>query len=97
MSEVKSIGEVILKISKSKEYENSAIAQWYNRERNNMGDVEFVSRLIKDNHYLTTKEEKSWYRSALYGALNWGYKIDHEQDAYRKALKRKRIIHIYKY
>lgn len=62
-------------------------------KRNNMGDVEFVSRLVKDNQYLTTDEEKSWYKSALYGALNWGYKIDKEQDAYRKAQKRKSVIH----
>ncbi|SFG55424.1 hypothetical protein [Prevotella sp. KH2C16] len=34
MSEVKSIGEVILEIAANKEYENSAIAQWYNRKRN---------------------------------------------------------------
>ena len=95
MSELKSIGEVILKISKSKEYENSAIAQWFNRKINYMGDVEFVSRLIKENHYLTTKEEKSWYRSALYGTFKFGYKIDKEQDAYRKAQKRKNIIHRY--
>lgn len=33
MSEVKSIGEVILEISNSKEYENSAIAQWFNRKK----------------------------------------------------------------
>lgn len=60
-----------------------------------MGDIEFVSRLVKDNHYLATEEEKSWYRSALYGALNWGYKIGHEQDVYRKAQKRKNVIHRY--
>lgn len=34
MSEVKSIGEVILEIATNKDYENSAIAQWYNRKRN---------------------------------------------------------------
>lgn len=60
-----------------------------------MEDVEFVRQLVKDNQYLTTEEEKSWYRSALYGALNWGYKIDKEQEAYRKAQKRKNVIHRY--
>ncbi len=60
-----------------------------------MGDVEFVSRLVKDNHYLTRDEEKSWYISALYGALNWGYKIDREQNVYSKAQKRKNVIHRY--
>lgn len=30
MSEVKQIGEIILEITTSKEYENSAVAQWYN-------------------------------------------------------------------
>lgn len=60
-----------------------------------MEDVEFVNRLVEDNHYLITEEEKSWYRSALYGALNWGYKIDKEQEAYRKAQKRKNVIHRY--
>lgn len=64
-------------------------------KRNNMGDVEFVSRLVKDNHYLTRDEEKSWYISALYGALNWGYKIDREQNVYSKAQKRKNVIHRY--
>lgn len=33
MSEVKTIGEVILEIAASKEYENSAIAQWYNKKK----------------------------------------------------------------
>ena len=33
MSEVKSIGEVILEIANSKEYENSAIAQWLKRKK----------------------------------------------------------------
>lgn len=32
MSEVKLIGEVILEIATSKEYENSAVAQWYKRK-----------------------------------------------------------------
>ncbi len=30
MSEVKQIGEIILEIAVSKEYENSTVAQWYN-------------------------------------------------------------------
>ena len=34
MSEVKSIEELILEIASNKEYENSAIEQWYNRKRN---------------------------------------------------------------
>lgn len=33
MSEVKQIGEIILEIATSKEYGNSAIAQWYNRKK----------------------------------------------------------------
>lgn len=33
MSDVKVIGEVILEIATNKEYENSAIAQWYNRKK----------------------------------------------------------------
>lgn len=33
MSEVKQIGEIILEIAVSKEYENSAVAQWYNRKK----------------------------------------------------------------
>ena len=33
MSEIKSVGEVILEIATNKEYENSAIAQWFNRKR----------------------------------------------------------------
>mgnify|MGYP000843672963 FL=1 len=33
MSEVKTIGEVISEIAISKEYENSAIAQWYNKKK----------------------------------------------------------------
>lgn len=33
MREVKSVGEVILEIATSKEYENSAIAQWFNRKK----------------------------------------------------------------
>lgn len=34
MSEVKSVSDVILEIAASKEYENSAIAQWYNKKKN---------------------------------------------------------------
>lgn len=33
MSEVKSVSDVILEIAASKEYENSAVAQWYNRKK----------------------------------------------------------------
>lgn len=33
MSEVKKIGEIILEIAVSKECENSAVAQWYNRKK----------------------------------------------------------------
>lgn len=31
MSEIKSVGKVILEIATNKEYENSAIAQWYKK------------------------------------------------------------------
>ena len=44
-------------------------------KRNMMKDFEFVGRLVKGNQYLTTEEEKTWCRSALFGALNWGYRI----------------------
>lgn len=63
------------------------------KEMKRMEELEFVSRLIKDNQYLTTEEEKGWYRSALHAALNWGHKIDREQEAYRMAQKRKSVIH----
>lgn len=33
MREVKSIGDVILEIDTSKEYEKRAIAQWFNRKK----------------------------------------------------------------
>lgn len=33
MSEVKTIGEVILEIAINKEYKNSAITQWYNKKK----------------------------------------------------------------
>lgn len=33
MSKVKQIGEIILEIAADKEYENSAVAQWYNRKK----------------------------------------------------------------
>lgn len=33
MNEVKSVSEVILEIAASKEYENSAVAQWFNRKK----------------------------------------------------------------
>lgn len=58
-----------------------------------MKELEFVSRMVEDNHYLVTNEEKAWYRSALYAALNWGHYIDREQEAYKIAQKRKSVIH----
>lgn len=33
MSKVKQIGEIILEIAADKEYENSAIAQWFNKKK----------------------------------------------------------------
>lgn len=33
MSEIKAVSDVILEIAVSKEYENSAVAQWYNRKK----------------------------------------------------------------
>lgn len=33
MSEIKSVSDVILEIASSKEYENSVVAQWYNRKK----------------------------------------------------------------
>ena len=55
-------------------------------------DFEFVSRLVKDNQYLTTEEEKAWCRSALFVSLCWGRRIDCEQKAYRMKQKQKSII-----
>ena len=60
-------------------------------KRNMMKDFEFVGRLVKGNQYLTTEEEKAWCRSALFGALNWGYRIDREQEIYIKAQKSKNV------
>lgn len=57
-----------------------------------MKDFEFVGRLVKGNQYLTTEEEKAWYRSALSGALEWGYRVDREQQEYRMKQKQKSII-----
>lgn len=58
-----------------------------------MNDLEFIESLVAQNEYLTTEEEKLWYRSALYAAIKWGRKIEREQDAYNKAQKRKSIIY----
>lgn len=57
-----------------------------------MNDLEFIESMVAQNEYLTTEEEKSWYRSAIYAAIEWGRKIDREQDAYNRAQKRKSII-----
>lgn len=57
-----------------------------------MLDFGFVNYLVRDNEYLTTEEEKSLYRSVLLGALNWGYRIDREQEIYIKAQKRKNLL-----
>lgn len=56
-----------------------------------MLDFEFVNYLVRDNEYLTTEEEKAWCRSALFGALNWGYRIGREQEIYIKAQKSKNV------
>lgn len=56
-----------------------------------MKDFEFVYNLVNANEYLTSKEEKERYTSALLGALNWGYKIDHENEV-REAQKNKNIL-----
>lgn len=56
-----------------------------------MRDLEFVYNLVNANEYLTSKEEKERYTSALLGALNWGYKIDHENEV-REAQKNKNIL-----
>lgn len=56
-----------------------------------MKDFEFINYLVRDNQYLTTEEEKIWYRSALFGALNWGLKIDNEQQAHQRKGLRKRF------
>lgn len=58
-----------------------------------MNDLEFIESLVNQNRYLTTEEEKSWYRSALCATLNWGHKIDREQAAYNRAQKLKSIIY----
>lgn len=56
-----------------------------------MLDFGFVNYLVRDNEYLTTEEEKAWCRSALFGALNWGYRIGREQEIYIKAQKSKNV------
>ena len=70
------------------------IALWRNgiiEKRNMMKDFEFVNYLVRDNEYLTTEEEKALYRSVLFGALNWGYRIVREQEIYIKAQKSKNV------
>ena len=57
-----------------------------------MLDFEFVYYLVRENEYLTTEEEKDLYRSVLFGALNWGYRIDREQEIYRKSQKSKNVL-----
>lgn len=56
-----------------------------------MLDFEFVNYLVRDNEYLTTEEEKVLYRSVLFSALNWGYRIGREQEIYIKAQKSKNV------
>lgn len=57
-----------------------------------MNDLEYIDGLIKQNEFLTTEEERAHCYSALCAAINWGHKIDREQDAYNMAQKRKSII-----
>jgi hypothetical protein len=52
-----------------------------------MKDFEFINYLVRANQYLTTDDEKAWYRTALCAALNWGRKIDREQAVYGMAHK----------
>ena len=60
-----------------------------------MRDLEFVYNLVNANEYLTSKEEKERYTSALLGASNWGYKIDHENEACEAQKKQNRLVKVY--
>jgi hypothetical protein len=92
--------KVIERISIEKEKQNDrlfkamGIVEVYKEkmeEKIEMKDFEFVYNLVNANEYLTSEEEKERYTSALLGALNWGYKIDHENEV-REAQKNKNIL-----
>lgn len=60
-----------------------------------MRDLEFVYNLVNANEYLTSEEEKERYTSALLGALNWGYKIDHENEVREAQKNKSRQVKVY--
>lgn len=60
-----------------------------------MRDLEFVYNLVNANEYLTSEEEKERYTSALLSALNWGYKIDQENEAREAQKNKSRLVKVY--
>ena len=60
-----------------------------------MRDLEFVYNLVNANEYLTSEEEKERYMSALWGALNWGYKIDHENEVCETQKNKNILVKVY--
>lgn len=60
-----------------------------------MRDFEFVYNLVNANEYLTSEEERERYTSALLGALNWGYKTDHENEVCETQKNQNRLVKVY--
>lgn len=60
-----------------------------------MRDLEFVYNLVNANEYLTSEEEKERYTSALLSALNWGYKIDQENEVREAQKNKSRLVKVY--
>lgn len=60
-----------------------------------MIDLEFVYNLVNANEYLTSEEEKERYTSALLSALNWGYKIDQENEVREAQKNQNRLVKVY--
>ena len=60
-----------------------------------MRDFEFVYNLVNANEYLISEEERERYTSALLGALNWGYKIDHENEVCETQKNQNRLVKVY--
>lgn len=60
-----------------------------------MRDFEFVYNLVNANEYLTSEEEKERYTSALLSALNWGYKIDQENEVREAQKNKSRLVKVY--
>lgn len=96
--------KVIERISIEKEKQNDrlfkamGIVEVYKEkmeEKIEMKDFEFVYNLVNANEYLTSEEEKERYTSALLGALNWGYKIDLENEACEAQKNQNRLVKVY--